>query len=82
MINIYIYNFIFIIIFLFLIFQASVEKNLDKLSALVDSKKFTAHAQAILVSETAVPNISKLSLKDKKVCSFKMSSEVIIVPVI
>lgn len=46
--------------------DASVEKNLDKLSALVDSKKFTAHAQAILVSETAVPNISKLSLKDKK----------------
>ncbi|XP_042880131.1 signal recognition particle subunit SRP68-like [Penaeus japonicus] len=46
--------------------DASVEKNLDKLSALVDSKKFTAHAQAILVSETAVPNVSKLSIKDKK----------------
>lgn len=58
-------------------FQASVEKNLDKLSALVDSKKFTAHAQAILVSETAVPNVSKLSIKDKKVCIFLLSSGII-----
>lgn len=46
--------------------EPSMIKGLDNLSALVDSKKFTAHAQAILASESSTPNVSKLSIKDKK----------------
>ncbi|KAK7007749.1 signal recognition particle subunit srp68, partial [Halocaridina rubra] len=44
----------------------SMVKGLEKLSGLVDSKKFTAHAQAILSSESSVPDVSKLSIKNKK----------------
>lgn len=48
-------------------------KGLENLSAMVDSKKFTAHAQAILASESSRPNVSKHSVKDKKV-SYRLKS--------
>ncbi|KAG7163508.1 Signal recognition particle subunit SRP68-like [Homarus americanus] len=46
--------------------KMSMVKGLENLSVLVDSKKFTAHAQAILASESSTPNVSKLSTKGKK----------------
>lgn len=46
--------------------KPSMVKGLENLSALVDSKKFTAHAQAILASDSSTPNVTKLSIKDKK----------------
>ncbi|XP_064096539.1 signal recognition particle subunit SRP68-like [Macrobrachium nipponense] len=46
--------------------ETSMGKSLEKLSAMVDSKKFTAHAQAILASESMVPDVSRLSIKNKK----------------
>lgn len=52
--------------------EASMVKGLEKLSALVDSKKFTAHAQAILASESLVPDVSKLSIKNKKMLIERM----------
>ncbi|XP_071527965.1 signal recognition particle subunit SRP68 [Panulirus ornatus] len=46
--------------------EASMKEGLENLSAMVDSKKFTAHAQAILASESSRPSVSKHSVKDKK----------------
>ena len=42
-------------------------KELENIIKEIESKKFTAQAQAILINQTTTPDANKPSIKDKKV---------------
>jgi len=53
--------------------EPKLVKTLDKLTELVDGKKFTAHAQAILAAQTTTtPDTNKTTNKDKKLLIDRM----------
>ncbi|CAL4191692.1 unnamed protein product, partial [Meganyctiphanes norvegica] len=52
--------------------EPKLVKTLDKLAELVDSKKFTAHAQAILAAQTTTPDTSKAANKEKRLLIDRM----------